>query len=57
MPAALKKASLDELYSLRRDLDHSQVDEREAMILNSILQLESQGESREPATEAASMVG
>ena len=56
MPAALKKASLDELYSLRRDLDHSQLDERLAVMLNSILQLESQGEGRESATEAVLMV-
>ena len=57
MPAALKKASLDELYSLRGDLDHSQVDERVAVMLNSILQLESQGEGRESATKALLMVG
>ena len=37
MPAALKKPTLDELYRLFKDLDHSQVDERMAVMLNAIL--------------------
>ena len=54
IPAALKKTTLDQLY---RRLDHSQVDERMAVILNAILQLESQGEGTQPAMEAVLMVG
>ena len=50
MPTALKKPKLDELY--RR-----QVDERMAVKLNAILQLEDEGECRESATEAVLMVG
>ena len=57
MPAALKKPTLDELYKRLRDLDYTQVDERLAVTLNAILQLEAQGECRESATEAVLMVG
>ena len=57
MPAALKRPTLDELYSLLRDLDYSQVDERMAVTLNAILQLEEQGGCRESATESVLMVG
>ena len=56
MPAALNKPTLDELYRLLRDVDHMQVDERLAVMLNAILQRESQGECKESATEAALMV-
>ena len=56
-PAALKKHTLDELYKRLRDLDHTQVDQRQAVMLNAILQLEAQGECRESATEAVLMVG
>ena len=54
MPAAFKKPALDELYKRLRDLDYTQVDERLAVMLKAILQLEEQGES---ATEAVLMVG
>ena len=58
MPAALKRPTLDELYKRLRDLvDYIQVDERMAVMLNAILQLEAQGECRESATEAVLMVG
>ena len=57
MPAALKRPTLDELYKRLRDLDYTQVDERMAVTLNAILQLEAQGERRESATEAVLMVG
>ena len=57
MPAALKKPTLDELYRRLRDLGNTQVDERIAVMLNAILQLEEQGECRESATEAVLMVG
>ena len=57
MPAALKKPTLDELYRRLRDLDYTQIDERMAVVLNAILQLEEQGECRESATEAVLMVG
>ena len=57
MPAALKKLTLDELYRRLRDLDYTQVDERMAVMLNAILQLEEQGGCRESATEAVLMVG
>ena len=57
MPAALKRPTLDELYRRLRDLDYTQVDERMAVLLNAILQLEEQGECRESATEAVLMVG
>ena len=57
MPAALKKPALDELYRRLRDLDYTQIDERMAVMLNAILQLEEQGECRESATEAVLMVG
>ena len=56
-PSAFKKPALDELYRRLRDLDYTQVDERLTMMLNAILQLESQGECRESATEAVLMVG
>ena len=55
--AALKRPTLDELYRRLRDLDYSQMDERMAVMLNAILQLEEQGECRESATEAVLMVG
>ena len=42
MPSALKKPTLDELYRRLRDLDYTQVDERMAVMLNAILQLEEQ---------------
>ena len=57
MPAALKRPTLDELYSCLRDPDYTQVGERMAVILNAILQLEEQGESRESAQEAVLIVG
>ena len=57
MPAALKKTTLDELYRRLRDLDYTQIDERMAVMLNAIIQLEEQGECRESATEAVLMVG
>ena len=57
MPTALRKPTLDELYKRLRDLDYTQVDERLAVMLNAILQLEAQGECRESATEAVLMVG
>ena len=57
MPAALKKPTLDELYRRLRDLDYTQMDERMAVMLNAILQLEEQDECRESATEAVLMVG
>ena len=57
MPAALKGPTLDKLYRRLRDLDYTQVDERMAVALNAILQLEEQGECRESATEAVLMVG
>ena len=57
MLAALKRPTLDELYRSLRDLDYTQVDERMAVMLNGILQLEAQGECRESATEAVLMVG
>ena len=56
-PAALKKHSLHELYKRLRDLDYKLVDERLAVMLNAILQLEARGECRESATEAVLMVG
>ena len=57
MPAALKKLILDELYKRLRYLDYTQLDERLAVIMNAILQLEAQGECRKSATEALLMVG
>ena len=57
VPAAFRKPTLDELYKRLRDLDSTQVDERLAVMLNAILQLEAQGECRESATEAVLMVG
>ena len=57
MPAALKRLTLDELYRRLRELDYTQVDERIAVMLNAILQLDEQGECRESATEALLMVG
>ena len=56
MPAALKRPTLDELYKRLRDLDDTQVDERMAVMLNAIPQLEAQGECRESATEAVLML-
>ena len=40
-----------------RDLDYTQVDEKLAVMLNAIQQLEAQGECRVSATEAVFMVG
>ena len=57
MPAALKRPTLDGLYRRLRDLDYTEVDEKMAVMLNAILQLEEQGECRESATEAVLMVG
>ena len=57
VPVAFRKPTLDELYQRLRDLDSTQVDERLAVMLNGILQLEAQGECRESATEAVLMVG
>ena len=57
MPAAIKRPTLDELYRRLRDLDYTQVDERMAVMLNAILQLEEQCECRESAIEAVLMVG
>ena len=57
VPAAFRKHALEELYKRLRDLDYTQVDERLAVMLNAILQLEAQGECRESATEAVLMVG
>ena len=57
MPAALKRPTIDELYKRLRDLDYAQVDERLAVMLNALLQLEAHGECRESATEAVLMVG
>ena len=51
-----EKPTLDELYRRLRDLDRSQVDERMIIMLNSILQLESQGEGRESAMQAVLIV-
>ena len=56
MPAALKRPTLDEIYKRLRDLDYTRVDERLAVMLNAILQLEAQGDYRESATEAVLMV-
>ena len=50
VPAAVKKPALDELYKRLRDLDYAQLDERLAVTLNAILQLELQGECRQSAT-------
>ena len=55
--AALERPTLHKLYKRLRDLDYTQVDERLAVMLNAILQLEAQGECRESATEAVLMVG
>ena len=54
VPAAFRKPALDESYRLLRDLDYTQMDERLAVMLKAILQLEAQGES---GTEAVLMVG
>ena len=56
MTAALERPTLDELYKRLRDLDYTQVDERLAVMLNAISQLEAQGECRESPTEAVLMV-
>ena len=42
MPAAFINPELDQLYKRLRDLDYTQVDERLAVMLNAILQLEGQ---------------
>ena len=55
--AAFRKPALDELSKRLRDLDYTQVDERLAVMLNAILQLEAQGDCRESAIEAVLMVG
>ena len=55
-PAAFGKPAIDELYKRLRDLDYTQADERLAVMLNAILQLEGQGECRESASEAVLMV-
>ena len=57
MPAAMKRPTLDELYRRLRYMDYTQVDERMAVMLKAILQLEEQGECRESATEVVLMVG
>ena len=57
IPVARKRPTLDKLYRRLRDLDYTQVDERMAVMLNAIMQLEEQGECRESATEAVLMVG
>ena len=57
MPAALKRPTPDKSFKRLRDLDYTQVDERLAVILNAILQLEAQGDYRESATEAVLMLG
>ena len=49
--------SMSIVYKRLRDLDYIQVNERLAVILNAILQLEVQGECRKSATEAVFMVG
>ena len=56
MPAALRKPTLDELYRRLKDLDHSQVDERMAVMLNALMLLESQGECRKSASEAVLII-
>ena len=56
VPAAFKKPTLDEPIKRLRNLDYTQVDERLAVMLNAILQLESHGECRESGTEAVLMV-
>ena len=57
VPAAFRKPALDELYKRLRYLDYTQLDERLAVMLNAILQLEAQGECMESATEAVLMAG
>ena len=57
VPAVFRKPTLDELYKHLRYLDYTQVDERLAIMLNAILQLESPGESRESPTKALLTVG
>ena len=57
LPAVFKQPKLHELYRCLRDLDHTQVDERLAVMLNAILQLQSQGDCREPANAAVLTVG
>ena len=53
----IQMPTLDELYERLRDCDYTQVDERLAVMLNAILQLESQRECKESVTEAVLMVG
>ena len=57
MPAEVKRPTLHEIYRRLRDLDYTEVDERMAVMLNAILQIEEQSECRESATEAVLMVG
>ena len=57
MPAALKRPTLEKPYKRLREFDYTQVDESLAVMLNAILQLKTQGECRESATEAVLMVG
>ena len=57
VPAAFRKRLLDELYRRLRDLVCTQVDEWQTVMLNAILQLESQSVCRELATEAVLIVG
>ena len=56
MPAAFEIGTLNGLYKRLRDLDFTQVDERLVVMLNAILQLETQGECRESLTEAVLIV-
>ena len=57
MPATLKKPTLDELYRRLRDLEHSQVDQRMAVMLNTILQLDSEGEGNGSGADGGLHVG
>ena len=56
-PAAFRKSTVDDLYKRLRDLVYTQGNERLAVLLNAILQLEWQEDCRESATEAVLMVG
>ena len=55
--SSIEEPTLDELYRRLRDLDPTQMDERLAVMLKTILQLESRRECKESATEAVLMVG
>ena len=57
MPAALRRPTLDELYKRLSDLDYTQFDERLALMLYAILQIQAQCECRESAIEAVLTVG